>query len=117
VDKTRLKIWENFADRVPEIATNYRLDWLPDGQEIRSTICHVRDSAPSTDEITRTLRVAGRENSLDTVVSLTQQLWESEYKNWEKNIADIEVCMLYKGKAPRSLTQNQRFIMLISFGL
>ena len=107
----------NFADRVPEIPTNHKLDWLPDGQEIRSTICQMRDSAPSTDEITRTLIVAGGEDSLDTVVSLIQILWESEYKNWEKNIADIEVCMLYKGKGPRNLPQNQRFIMLISFGL
>ena len=107
----------NFADRVPEIPTNHRLDWLPDGQEIRSTICQMRDPAPSTDEITRTLIIAGGEDSLDTVVSLIQQLWESEYKNWEKNKADIEVCMLYKGKGPRNLPQNQRFIVLISFGL
>ena len=77
----------------------------------------MRDSAPSTDEITRTLIVAGGEYSLDTVVSLIPILWESEYKNWEKNVADIEVCMLYKGKGPRNLPQNQRFIMLISFGL
>ena len=77
----------------------------------------MRDSAPSTDEITRTLIVAGGEDSLDTVVSLIQILWDSEYKNWEKNIADIEVCMLYKSKGPRNLPQNQRFIMLISFGL
>ena len=34
-----------------------------------------------------------------------------------ENIADIEVCMLYKGKGPRNLPQNQCFIMLISFGL
>ena len=107
----------NFADRCHEIPTNHRLDWLPDGQEIRPTICQVRDSAPSTDEITRTLTVAGREDSLDTGVSLIQQLWESEYKNWETNIADIEVCMLHKGKGPRNLPQNQRFIMLVSFGL
>ena len=107
----------NFADRVPEIPTNHKLDWLPDGQEIRSTICQMRDSAPSMDEITRTLIVAGGEDSLDTVVSLIQILWESEYKNWEKNIADIEVCMLNKGKGPRNLPQNQRFIELISFGL
>ena len=85
--------------------------------EIRSTICPMRDSAPSTDEITKTLIVAGGEDSLDTVVSLIQILWESEYKIWEKNVADIEVCMLYKGKGPRNLPQNQRFIMLISFGL
>ena len=107
----------NFADRVPEIPTNHRLDWLPDGQEIRSTICQMRDSAPSTDEITKTLIVAGGEDSLDTVVSLIQILWESEYKDWEKNVADIEVSMLYKGKGPRSLPQNQRFIVFISFGL
>ena len=55
----------NFADRVPEISTNHRLDWLPDGQEIRSTICQMRDSAPSTDEITRTLIIARGEDSLD----------------------------------------------------
>ena len=55
-----------FADRVPEIPTNYKLDWLPDGQEIRSTICQMRDSAPSTDEITKTLIIAGGEDSLDT---------------------------------------------------
>ena len=46
-----------------------------------------------------------------------QQPWESEYKNWEKNIADIEVCVLCNGKGPRSLPQNQRFVLLISFGL
>ena len=108
---------ENFADRVPEIPTNHKLEWLPDGQEIRSTICQMRDSAPSTDEITKTLILAGGEDSLDTLVSLIQKLWKSEYKNWEKNIADIEVCMLYKGKGPRNLPQNQRFVMLISFGL
>ena len=50
----------------------------------------MRHSAPSTDDITRTLIVAGGEDSLDTVVSLIQILWEPEYKNWEKNIADIE---------------------------
>ena len=77
----------------------------------------MRDSAPSTDEITKTLIIAGGENSLDTAVSLIQILWESEYKNWEQIVADIEVCMLYKGKGPRNLPQNQRFIMLISFGL
>ena len=103
----------NFADRVPEIPTNHKLDWLPDGQEIRSTICQMRDSAPSTDEITKTLIIAGGEDSLDTVVSLIQILWESEYKDWEKNVADI----VYKGKGPRNLPQNQSFIMLISFGL
>ena len=73
----------NFADRVPEIPTNHKLDWLPDGQEIRSTICQMRDSAPSTDEITKTLIVAGGEDSLDAVVSLIQILLESEYKDWE----------------------------------
>ena len=61
--------------------------------------------------------MAGGEDSLDTVVSLIQILWESEHKNWEKNVADIEVCMLYKGIGPRNLAQNQRFIMLISFHL
>ena len=107
----------NFADRVPDVPMNHKLDWLPDGQEIRSTICQMRDSAPSTDEITKTLIIAGGEDSLDTAVSLIQILWESEYKNWEQIVADIEVCMLYKGKGPRNLPQNQRFIMLISFGL
>ena len=100
----------NFEDRVPEIPTNHKSDRLPDGQEIRSTTRQMRDSAP-------TLIVAGGEDSLDTVVTLIQILWESEYKDWEKNVADIEVCMLYKGKGPRNLPQNQRFIMLISFGL
>jgi len=70
----------NFADRVLEIPTKYRLDCLPDGQEIRSTICQMRDSASSTDEITRTLIVAGGEDSLDTEVSLIQIRWESEFK-------------------------------------
>jgi len=37
--------------------------------------------------------------------------------NWEQIVAHIEVCMLYKGKGPRNLSQNQRFILLISFGL
>ena len=55
----------NFADRVPEIPTNHKLDWLPDVQEIRQ----MRDSAPSTDEITKTLIIAGGEDSLDTAVS------------------------------------------------
>jgi len=73
--------WGNFADRVPEIPTNHRQDWLPDGQEIRLTICQMRDSAPSTDEITKTLIIAGGEDSLDTAVSLIQTLGESEYKN------------------------------------
>ena len=63
------------------------------------------------------LIIAGGEDSLDTAVSLIQVHWESEYKNWEQIVADIEVCMLYKGKGPRNLRQNQRFIMLISFGL
>ena len=95
---------------------NHKLDWLPDGQEIRSTICQMRDSAPSMDEM-KMLIIAGGEDSLDTAVSLIQVLWESEYKNWEQIVADIEVCMLYKGKGPGNLRQNQRFIMLISFGL
>ena len=54
---------------------------------------------------------------MDTAVSLIQTLSKLEYKNWEQVVADIEVCMLYKRKGPRSLPQNQRFIMLISFGL
>ena len=106
----------NFADRVPEVPTNHKLDWLPDDQEIRSTICQMRDSAPSTDEIMKTLIIAGGEDSLDTAVSLIQIRWESEYKNWEQIVADIEVCMLYKGKGPRNLTQNQLVVMLISVG-
>ena len=84
----------NFADRVPDVPMNHKLDWLPNGQEIRSTICQMRDSAQSTDEITKTLIIAGGEDSLDTAVSLIQILWESEYKNWEQIVADIEVCML-----------------------
>ena len=76
----------------------------------------MRDS-PSTDEITKTLSIAGGEDSLDTAVSLIQILWESEYKNWEQIVADIEVCMFFKGKGPRNLPQNQRLIVLISFGL
>ena len=48
---------------------------------------------------------------------MIQMLWELECKKWEQVVADIEVCMLYKGKGPRSLTQNQRFIMLLAFGL
>ena len=107
----------DFADRVPNVPTNHKLAWLPDGQEIRSTICQMRDSAPSTDEITKTLIVAGGEDAMDTAVSLIQTLWELEYKKWEQVVADIEVCMLNKGKGPRNLPQNQRFIMLISFGL
>ena len=49
----------NLPDRVPSVPTNHKLAWLPDGQEIRSTICQMRDSAPSTDEITKTLIAAG----------------------------------------------------------
>ena len=75
------------------------------------------DSAPSTDEMKKTLLVVGGEDSFDTAVSLIQKLWKSEYKNWEQIVADIEVCMLYKGKGPRNLPQNQRLIMLVSFGL
>ena len=45
----------NFAERVPNVPTNHRLAWLPDGQEISSTRCQMRDSVPSTDEITKTL--------------------------------------------------------------
>ena len=58
-----------------------KLAWLPDGQEIRSTICQMRGSATSTDEITKTLIVAGGEDAMDTAVSLIQTLWELEYKN------------------------------------
>ena len=83
----------------------------------RSTMCQIRDSAASTDEITKTLIVAGGEDTIDIAVSLIQALWELEYKHWEEVVADIEVCMLFKGKGPRSLPQNQRFIMLIAFGL
>ena len=89
----------NFADRVPEIPTDHKLDWLPDGhQEIRSTICQMRDSPPSTDEITRTLIVAGGEDSLDTVVSLIQILWESEYKNWRKILPTLRFACCTKVK-------------------
>ena len=107
----------DFADRVANVPTNHKLAWLPDGQEIRSTICQMRDSAPSTDEITKTLIVAGGEDAMDTAVSLIQMFWELDYEKWEQVVADIELCMLYKGKGPRSLPQKQRFIMLISFGL
>ena len=69
----------NFADRVPNVPTNHKLAWLPDGQEIRSTICQMRDSAPSTDEITKTLIVAGGEDAIDTAVSFIQTFWELEY--------------------------------------
>ena len=54
----------NFADRVPNVPTNHRLAWLPDGQEIRATTCQMRDSAPSTDEITKTLIVASGEDAI-----------------------------------------------------
>ena len=73
-------------------------------------VCQIRDSAPSTDDITKTLIISGGEDALDNAVSLIQILWELEYENWEQ-------FMLYKGKSPRNLPQNQRFIMLISFGL
>ena len=33
-----------FPHRVPEILTNHKLDWLPDGQEIRSTIGQIRET-------------------------------------------------------------------------
>ena len=36
----------NSATSDPNVPTNHRLTWLPDGQEIRFTICQVRDSAP-----------------------------------------------------------------------
>ena len=85
----------NLAERVPNVTTNHRLAWLPDGQEIRST-----------DEITKALIVAGGEDTIEMTVSLIQALWEMEYKQWEVVVADIEVCMLYKGKGPRSLPQN-----------
>ena len=100
----------NFAERVPNVPTNHRLAWLPDGQEIRSTICQMRDSAPRTDEITKTLIVAGGQDLIDMAVSLIQAL-----KQWEEVVADIEVYTLCKGKGPRSLPQNQRFIMFIAF--
>lgn len=35
----------------------------------------MRDSAPSTDEITKTLIVAGGEDTIDKAVSLIQALW------------------------------------------
>ena len=54
---------------------------------------------------------------MDTAVSLIQALWELGYKQWEQVVANIEVCMLYEGKGPRGLPQDQRFIMLIAFGL
>ena len=50
-------------------------------------------------------------------VSLIQKLWETDYRQWDGAVSDIEVCMLYKGTGSRTLPQNQRFIMLIAFGL
>ena len=55
--------------------------WLVDGQEIRSPMCQMRDSAPSTDEITKTLIVSGGEDTIDMVVFLIQALWETEHKH------------------------------------
>ena len=80
----------NFAERVPNVPTNHRLVWLPDDLEIRSTTCQMRDSAPNTDEITKTLIVAGGEDTIDMAVSLIQAPWEMEYKQWEVVVADIE---------------------------
>ena len=90
--------------------------WLPDGQEIRSTMCQMRDSAPRTDEITKTLIIAGGEDAMETAVSLIQTLWELRVQELgEKLSQTLRSSMLYKG--PGSLPQNQRFVMLISFGL
>ena len=44
----------------------------------------------STDEITKTLIVAGGEDTIDMAVSLIQTLWDMEYKQWEVVVADIE---------------------------
>lgn len=40
----------------------------------------MRDSAPSTDEITKTLIVVGGDDTIDKLVSLIQALWKTEYK-------------------------------------
>ena len=85
--------------------------------QIGSTICQMPDLAPSTDEITKTLIVAGGEDAMDLTVSLIQTLVETDHKPWEEAVSNIEVCMLYKGKGSGRLPQNQCFIMLIAFGL
>ena len=77
----------------------------------------MRDSAPSTDDITKTLIVAGGEDTIDMRVFIIQNLWETDCRQWDLAVSDSEVCMLYKGKGSRKLPQNQRFIMLITFGL
>ena len=110
----------NFAERVPNVPTNHRLTWFPDGQEISSTRCQMRDSVPSTDEITKTLFSRGwrLKMRLGPSSSIQKTILSREFSTqWEEVVADIEVCMLYKGKGPRSLPQNQRFVMLITFGL
>ena len=43
----------------------------------------MRDSVPSTDEITKTLIVAGGEDTMDMAVSLIQTLWETDYRQRE----------------------------------
>ena len=82
----------NFVERVPNVPTNHRLAWLPDGQEIRSTTCQMTDSAPRTAEITKTGCI------------LIQTLW-----------GEGKIMGSVKGTVPRSLPQNQRFIMPIAF--
>ena len=61
--------------------------------------------------------VAGGEDTIDLAVSTIQTLWETDHRQWEEAVSDIEVCMIYKGKGSHKLPQNQRFIMLIAFGL
>ena len=75
----------------------------------------MRDSAPSTDDITKTLIVAGGEDTIDMRAFIIQNLWETDCRQWDLAVSDSEVCMLYKGNGSRKLPQNQRFIMLIAF--
>ena len=88
----------DFADRVPKVPTNHKLAWLPDGQEIKSTICQMRDSAPSTDEITKTLIVAGGEDAMDTAVSLIQILWELNTRNGNRSLQTLRFACCTKEK-------------------
>ena len=75
----------------------------------------MRDSAPSTNDITKALIVAGGEDTIDMSAFIIQNLWETDCRQWDFAVSDSEVCMLYIGNGSRKLPQNQRFIMLIAF--
>ena len=57
----------------------------------------MRDSAPSTDDITKALIVAGGEDTIDMSAFIIQNLWETDCRQWDFAVSDSEVCMLYIG--------------------